>query len=270
MILNIILKSLNEAVKPQRFLPFFLLYFIFSLSTLIFAMPVLFMLPSFLSLQFSKIQLAVTMINIVGFFIVFLIVILLNLWFTGALVFDLFKNKGFDKALKYSQKLYWQILILSLFIFIISSFASFVRGFGIILGILIDWVFTFSLPILIIKKTNFKIALSKSYKIVRKRPIQTFVFWLAMNIVNLLIIFVTILFVTFFASPLILDIMELLPLMKIFTTITNQKAIEIINLVLISYPTLMVLALILSFFIALSHVFRYNARTYYFLKLKRR
>jgi len=268
MILSIILKSLRESVKPRRFLPFFLLYSIFSLSALIFAMPILSIIPSLISLQFTNAQIAVVMVNMVGLLIVFLLIVLLNIWFTGALVHGLFKNKGFAAGLNYSQKLYWQMLMLSFIIFVFSGVASLLRGFGIVITALIDLVFMFSLPAVIVKKYNFKLALTRSYNLVKNKIIETFLFWLTMHIVNFLIIFIGLFFAALIAMPLFLNIMSLLPLLTQFTTITNQQVVQVIDLILSSYPTFIVASIIGSFFMSISHVFRYASRTFYLLKFR--
>ena len=269
MILSIVLKSLKESIKPRRFLPFFLLYFIFCLSVLIFALPILSVIPSMLSLQFTNAQIAIAMVNILGLMIVFAMVVLLNLWFSGALVYSLYKNKKFNASLQYSQKLFWQMFALSLTLLIFTGFTYLVKVFGTFLQAIVDIVFMFSLPILIIKRSNFKVALVKSYNIVRKNLLRTFLFWVIMHIVNLAIIILGIFFITLSSVTLLMNIMTLLPMMTELTTVTAVEVTQIVNLIVASYPTLILIAAIGSFFMSLSHVFRYASRTFYFLKAKK-
>lgn len=264
---EVISKSIKEMLLPKRFLPFFLLYFLFSLCALIFILPILQILPSLISFEFTKRQMAAAIINLSALFIVFLIVVLVNLWFTGALIHDIHKKKGFDFGLKQAQKQYWQILALSFVLFLLFAFSSLLKNFAIIARIAIDWIFMFSLPTIMIKKDSFDLALRRSYNFIRKNLLETFVFLLITYFIVFIILFVSALLVAFSLFPLFLSIVGSLPLTL---EIQTQKIVQMISLILSNYPSFVIASVIISFFLSISQVFIYTSRTYYFLELAKR
>jgi len=266
-VFEIMSKSLLETIKFGRFLPFFFLYFLLSISILSFLIPMLYILPSMVSPPVTGRQLAILMVNLSGSFIVFLIVILLNLWFTGALVYSLYKKKKFDFSLKYSQKFFWQMLALTFVIFLFTCLSSLLKNIGIFVTILIYWVFMFSLPSIIIKKDKFDTALVRSYDIVKKNTIRTFVFWLFVNFISFIILFVCLFLVALSTAPLLLDIAEITPE---YQPSLSMRAFQLVSVIFENYPVLLVSATIVSFFLALSYVFIYTSRTYYFFEISKK
>jgi hypothetical protein len=161
------------------------------------------------------------------------------------------------------------MLALSFVLLVFTGFTYLVRVFGAVLQVIIDFVFMLSLPIIIIKRSNFKVALTKSYNIVRNKLFETILFWITMHIVNLVIIIVGIFFITVPSAQLLINIMTLLPMVTQLTTVTAVEISQIVNLIVASYPALILIAAIGSLFMSLSHVFRYASRTFYFLKTKK-
>jgi len=263
---EIILKSIKEMFWPRRFLPFFFLYFLFSLCVLIFTLPILQLLPSLLLLDFTKTQAAIVLVNVSGLCIVSLIVILTSLWFSGALIHDVYKKKGFDIGLKESQKKYWQLLALGFIIFLFIMLSYVFQNFSIIVRIIIDWIFIFSLPAIVIKKDSFDLALKRSWNFVKKNILETFVFLIITYFIAFVILFISTLLVVVSLFPLLWDIVAYLPL----ETIQTQTIIQIIYLIINNYPTFVLSSIILSFFLAISQVFILTSRTYYFLELRKK
>jgi len=266
-ILEILIKSTKKMLWPRRFLPFFLLYVLFSLCALIFLFPIFQILPSLILFGFTKIQLAIVVVNISGLAIVFLIIILTNLWFAGALAHDVHKKKGFDFGLKQVQKRYWQILALGFVLFLFFIISSLLGDFSIIARIAIDWIFMFSLPAIIIKKDSFDLALRRSYSFVRKNILETFVFHLLTYFITFVILFVSLMLVVLSLFPLFQSIIDLLPLT---VEMAKIQTIQMTYLILSNYPSLLIASIIFSFFLAISQVFIYTSRTYYFLELKKK
>jgi len=269
-IISIILKSLGESFKPKRFLPFFLLYFIFFLCVLIFSMPVLQILPLLLSLQFTETELTIMVVNLLALVIVFFITILVNLWFTGALIFDIYKDKGFDAGLKYSKKLYLQMILLGSVFFLLILASFLLDWFGIFVRIAVDWIFMFSLISIIVKKDNFETSLKRSYNIVKKDILGTFVFLVLTWLVAFLIIFFSIFLISASLSPLFLEMLDIVPPVAELETISVQRIIQITYMILRSYPAFVIASLIASIFFSIAYVFIYISRTYYFLQKKKR
>lgn len=270
VIIEIVIKGLSEAVNPRRFLPFFLLYLLFFTSVLVFASSLLQVLPSLILLQFTEKELAIAMVNIVALLIVFLIVIGINLWFTGALVFDLYKNKGFDLALKYSKKFYLKMIFLSFLLFLFIIFSGLFGDFSLIIRLLIDWIFMFSLVAIIIKGDGVQQALTRSYNIIRKNILKTFGFLILTYFITFLILFFSIFLVVISMYPLFLNLAEIAPAFTNLKIVSSQQLTRIIALILRSYPSLVIASVIASLFFSFANVFIYSSRTYYFLSLKKK
>ncbi len=269
MITEILWKSLKEAFNPKRFSYFFLLYLIFSACALIFSRPVLAALPALLSLQFTDSQIAVVMLNMVAMFIVFVLVVVLNVWFTGALVYGFTKKVGFDQALRYSQSLYWRMSILGFILVLIYAVSSIFKSFAFWVRLLANWIFMFSLPALIIKKDSFEQALARSFEMVKKKPIQTGVLWILLNLIRFSILFICLILVAVASFPLLSDLSDLMAMRVQTSTLENQQLAQVVNTLLNSYPLLFLIAVIISFFFSVSYVFDYACQTFYFLKMKR-
>lgn len=260
-ILKVISKSLRESFRPKRFLPFLLLYMLLSVSFLALIYPLMKSLPSILiglqtwSAILSFLFLAST---------VFLIGILVNLWFTGALIHNAVSNKTFGKSLHYSKELFWQIIILSFVIFLLEMFSFLLGFFSFIAQLLIGLIFFFSLPVLVIKKHTFDEAMKKSFDVVKRNLLKTILFIISTRIVILIIMFVSFFFIVLTLTPVFQD-------MKSINMVLIQAAInEFVDTILRNYPLLLATSVVASFFFAIIHVFDYLSRTYYFLELSKK
>ena len=269
-ITEIVLKSLEESVQPKRFLPFFLLYFLFSLCILIFSIPALQVLPSIILLEFTMTDLTIVAVNVLALLVVFLIVCLVNLWFTGALIFDVHKNKGFDKSLKHAKSLFSQMALLSLIIFLFAIVSNLFREFGIIVKIVIDWVFMFSLVSIIVKKDKFDTALTRSYNIVKKDLVKTIAFLVITYFISIAIFLFAVFAIAFAMAPLSLTLMEIMPISGQLQVIPKQRLVQIIALIFRSYPAFILISIIASLFFSIAYVFIHISRTNYFLQKKKR
>lgn len=268
-IAEIILKSLRESVKPKRFLPFFLLYFLFFLCIIIFSIPTLQLLPSIIFLEFTAEELTIVVLNILALLAVFLIVCLVNLWFTGALIFDVYKNKGFDFGLKYSKSLFPQMVLLSFIIFLFVIVSSLFRELAIIVRIIIDWVFMFSFTSIIIKKDKFDAALTRSYNIVKKDLVRTITFLIMTYLISFAIFLFAVFIIAFSMFPLSLTLLEFTVTADQLQSIPKQRLIQIIGLIFKSYPAFIVVSIVTSLFFSIAYIFIHISRTYYFLQKKK-
>lgn len=269
-ITEIIIKSLGEAVKPRRFFPFFILYLLFFISALVFTNSILQVLPSIILLQFTEMEITVVMFNMIALLLIFLMLIGVDIWFTGALVYDLYKNKGFDAGLRYSKKFYLKIIFLSSIIFIFVILSGLFGGFGIIIRLLVDWAFMFSLAAIIIKGDDVQLALTRSYNIVRKNLVKTFGFLIFAYFIVFLILVLCMFLVTISLYPLFLNLTETLTTITDFQTISSQQLLEIIALIPRSYPSFIISSIIASLFLSFTTVFIHVSRTYFFLSFKKK
>jgi len=270
-ILNIIARSFKETFKPKRLLPFFLLYFLFSICFLIFFMPILSISPFLLTLKYTSQQLALVSVNFAALFIIFILIFLLSLWFMGALIFDVWTGKGFELGLNYSKKLYWQILALSIILIIIAGILSFLDIFGIILQVFVTWFFIFALPSIIVKKDSFELALMRSFSIVRKNLLRTFTFFLFISFISSVLLFSSVFLAIAAASPLISSLSYMLKVISTSSQYLSQaELVQLVGLLMNSYPIFFVVGIIVSLFFAFSHVFVLTTETYYFIELTKK
>lgn len=261
-ILRVISKSLRESFRPKRFLPFFLLYLLTSIAFIILIFPVIKALPSMI-LGFSVLSTILPILLLLC--AVFLIVLLLNLWFTGALIHNAISNKTFGKSLQYSKKVFWQILILSFVIFLLNMFSFLLGFFSFIAQLLIGLIFFYSLPALVIKKYTFDEAMKKSFDVVRRNVLKTIAFIISTRIVILVMILVSFFSIMLTLLPVFQDTLPIKDMVLIQVAMS-----ELVNIILKNYPLLLLTSVVASFFFAIIHVFDYLSRTYYFLELKKK
>jgi len=269
-IIEVVIKSLGEAINPRRFLPFFVLYLLFFTSVLVFTSSLLQVLPSLILVKFTEKELTVAMFDVFALLTVFLIVVGINLWFTGALVSDLYKDKGFDAGLKYSKKIYLKMIFLSFLFFLFIIVSGLFGDFGLIIRLLIDWVFMFSLVAIIIKGDGVQQSLIRSYNIIRKNVLKTFGFLILTYFITFVILFFCLFLVVISLYPLFLNLAEIVPAFTDLQTVSSQQLVRIIALVLRSYPSLVIASVIASLFLSFANIFIYSSRTYYFLSFKKK
>ncbi|MEM5790985.1 MAG: hypothetical protein QXP77_02975 [Candidatus Aenigmatarchaeota archaeon] len=263
-IIEVILKSLKEAFDAKRFLPFFLLYLIFSLISLIFLLPIISRAPSFLA-NSSSLDFQIFYSCLAGILIAFIATLLINIWFSGALVFDIKMKKGFEKCLNPSKNIYPQIFALCLVISILVLVTFFLREFSFLFQILIDWIFLFAFPAVIIKKDSFDFALGRSFNLVKKNIFTTFSFWALTRFIIFLIFLFSLFISTIVLFPIFYELKDLL-----YTFSQGVKSYNIVStssIVLRNYPILILEAFVVSLFLSLMHVFNLISKTYFFMEI---
>jgi len=267
MIIEVILRSLKEAFDLKRFLPFFLLYLIFSLISLILLLPLIARAPSLFANP-SSLDFQILYLSLAGIIIALIATLLINIWFSGALVFDLKMKKGFEKCLNFSKKIYPQIFALCLVISILVLITFFFREFSFILQLLIDWVFLFAFPAVIIKKDSFDFALGRSFNIVRKNIFATFSFWALTRFIIFLIFLVSIFISSIVLFPIFYEVRDLYYAFSQGAKISNVVSAS--KIVLKNYPLLILEAFVISLFLSLMHVFNLISKTYFFVEITKK
>jgi len=234
-------------------------------------MPILSVSPYLFSLKYSSNHLAVVAINLLGIFIVFLLVVLVDLWFSGALIFEVWKKKGFEKGLKYSKKRYPHLLALGIIFAIFGAVLYFLGELGSLIQLLVTWLLIFARPSIIVKKDSFDLAIARSFHIVKRNFLRTFAFFLLIVAFTYAFLFASIFLSFLFASPLISRFVYLLRVISTTSySISQPELIQIVGLLMESYPFFFVIGFIVSLFYAFSHVFALTAETYYFLDLTKK
>jgi len=267
-IMEVICKSLKEAFELRRFLPFFLLYLIFSLISLLLLLPIISRAPSIFALP-SSFEIKIYYLSLGGILLAFVSTILINIWFSGALVFEIKTKKSFEKCLKLSKEIYLQLFALSLIICILVMLTFFFREFSFILQCLIDWIFIFALPAVVIKKDSFDFALARSFNIVRKKVFSTLSFWALTRFIMFLIFILSLFFSALILFPIFREVKE-------FTSVFYGKQLRAQDISLISssiirnYHLLILTAFVYSLFFSIIYVFNLISKTYYFMEISKK
>ncbi len=266
-IAKILKKSLRESIRPKRFLPFFLLYLFFSLGFLFLLMTILQKFPSLVVEGFQANALSLLTVNITAIIVIITLVALLNLWFTGALIYSSIANKGFDAALKYSQKVFWQLLFFHIAFLLLTVIVGIIPILGSLFQIAIDVAFFFSIPAIVIKKDAFQVSMTRSYAIAKNNLSRTFFFWLSVKIIGVLIFIISLFLIMIPLTPLLTELSNTFILQR---TLSTEQVLQLASSILNNYTSLLAACILASFFIAVIHVFNYLSRTYYFQELKKK
>lgn len=265
-ILSVMFRSLKEMFWPRRFLPFFLLYF----SILIAAFPIVASILS--SLAFPT--LAGTQFLLAGLVLLiveFVILALMQIWFTSALVYDIKTKRGFSRGLRETKKLYLHMLLFFLVLGLMTGVVSYAGSLSVILNFIVLWFFAFTVPILIIERKSFDRAMSRSFELVRRKMLDTFVFWLVLNFTRIVILFFSIIFGTLILAPLIVGVISVQDLESLqYSTDYFTTVVSIFLSIFSNYPLAVSTIAVASLFVSIIHVFKYLGITYYFVEISRR
>jgi|GEM_PF-3206545 hypothetical protein len=264
---RIYLKSLIESFKFNRLLPFFFLYLLLSSFSLLFFLPILSLLPNILSLKFTQENLNLIILNSSILLTIFLIAFIFNCWFAGALVYDVWRKEGFKAGLKFSKKLLTQILGLYFILAFLNLLFTFLGTLGLVLRFLASFVFVLSLPLIIIKREEFLSAMKRSYELVSKSLLNSFLFWLFLYLIYYSIIFLSIFLAIFSISPLLSQIISFYQIFSTYAEFSQAGLIQIIGLITNNLEAITISLIIFSFFFSYSYVFLITTKTYYFLFL---
>ncbi|MEM7825500.1 MAG: hypothetical protein QW412_01410 [Candidatus Aenigmatarchaeota archaeon] len=263
-------KSLKDSLKPKRLLPFFFLYLsFFSISSLFF-FQIISVIPNLLTLNFTQENLNLILINSLILLTLFLILFILNCWFSGALVYDVWREEGFKSGLKFSRKSLSQIISLSFVLAFINLFLSFFGLLSSALTFLVNFIFFFSLPSIIIKREDFIEATKRSYETISKSSLSSFLFYLLIYTTYHSILFFSFFPIIFSIFPLLSRITYFYQVFSYYGEFSQAALVQIIGLITNSFESITVSLTIFSFFFSYSNVFLTTAKTNYFLLLSRK
>lgn len=264
-VLSVLTRSMREMFWPRRFLPFFLLYMLFTLSAYLALTPIL-ALATGVNIAWMA---TMAVWGIVVLIVIFIGCALTHLWFTGALIWDAKCNCGFSKALKHSRGVYLQMFLVLFVMLCLVGLTMFFQDFSLILQFLIGWVFLFSLPAVVINGYKFEIGLKRSYEIVRSKAIQTLVFFVLRNIVLFAIMIAGLIVVTLSLAPVILGSIPVNQLQYLSSSsdLAESMALQFMANILNNYPYVLISSIFVAFFGAIFQVFDSLSRTYYYLEV---
>jgi len=228
--------------------------------------PVLKILPDLLALEFTKFSLGIVGVTFATIFILFLILLFVNLWFVGALTYQAYSKKSFRFSLHKATQVYWRLIALSFITFFIGFITYQLDILGNILRIILDLILFFALPGIVIQKYPLILSIKKSFNLFSKNILKTVIFWISMFVVLVLVFLALALAIASTFTPVLIKSLSSISSFEITST-DKQVWTQIVGVILDNYPLLYVLSLIASYFIAGAYTFYLFARTYFYLEL---
>ncbi len=185
-------RGLRFGVRPRRWLQFFILDMIFISAGLAIIIPNLSnMLPMLLGYSGAAGSLYYAAGAGIGLIAVFVVWVLARFWFMGSMVHQSVKEKGkISDSFRVAGRKYPTILISFIVVAVVSFIVGMVPYIGWILVLIVSWAFFFVLQAVVVSNLGIEKALSGSWKIFRKLPLQVFLSWLMIAIVTLVIYFI--------------------------------------------------------------------------------
>ncbi len=254
-------RALRFSVDPKRWVPLFALDSVVLISVLAYLMSNVLALSAVSSASgYAALSPIIGMVAVL--FCTYIVWILLRIYIMGALIHQSVKPKDFAKSWAVSRKRYFSLLGVGVIAGLASFFVGIVPYVGWVFSIIVGLVFFFAMPAVVAGKMAFDKALSKSYKIFRKAPVDVFLAWLIISLLSLLIVFI-------FVLPLLfVFFVSVVPALEGMSSAAGGS--EILG-VLISNACSLVPALI--FMVAgmgIAVAFSVNAQTHFYLQLRKK
>jgi hypothetical protein len=261
-ILRVVLRSLQEMFWPKRFLPFLVLFFTLGIAAYLLILPII-------TLFFNSELVATTatflLVDMGILFFVFLFGLLVNLWFTAALIESIKSRGDFTSSLTKVKKSYLQLIALGV-VFVLLCLVSNIFGtYNNLARLLLDCVLLFSMPAVVLGAVSFEKGIKKSFEIFRKKFLETVAFWFINRFILFVIFFIGIVILSLSMAPLIASTMTIEEIQEMSTSTATM--LQVVEMVTGNFPLMLLMILIASFFVSIMIVFDYTSRTYYFLEL---
>lgn len=269
-IVEILKRSLEKSLKPKRFLPFFMLYFIFSLTLLVLIYDLLPSLQSIIMMIPSELDLQKIMVDSVLIIIASIIMLVISTLLNGALIFGLSKGKGFSNSIGPARRFFLRMTFFACLIATINILSSFLGDFSIIISFVAGWVLMFSMVSIVVRDDSLNKSLQRSYAIVRKNMGKTFVFYAISILIFFLILIVGLAFVDISLFPMFSRIEQYFPDPASWADFSSAQGVTAVSVVLEQYPYFILASAVASLFLAIASVFMQASRTYYFLSFKKK
>ena len=202
-----ILKSISEgfklAISAKRIIPFLIINLIVFYSLTIFLGQII----SFATLSGNPLAL----LSSLGMYIIlFIIMALIDLWITGAITHQAkYPNKSLMDSFRYSTSKYLVIFASTILVGIIAVILSLPQYIGWLLALIWTLIIFYLYPAIIIGGKGAIGSFKETWNVFKKFPLETFVTWLLIGIISIIIVAV-------FTVPMIFyligSILSLLPM----------------------------------------------------------
>jgi hypothetical protein len=251
-------KGLKFSIQPKRWLPVFILDLIIFSVFIAVTVTNTNMLTSLASMGTITLTVFESLGYIGLFFGLLIIWGLVIIWIHGAIVYQSYKEKQYDKSWKLAKNKYLSILGAVVVVGIISIIVGLVPFVGWILSIIVGLMFFFILQGIMIKNQGFIKTMESSWDIFRKRPIDVFAMWLVLTVVSMVILFIF-----------------LLPLLLVFggfvlTIMSTGSVFTALPYLFSNFWAFIIGTVILLIGLSIATVFSIKAQTEFYLQLKKR
>jgi hypothetical protein len=269
-VVEILKRSLEKSVKPKRFLPFFVLYFIFSLALLAIIYDLLPPLQNIIMMSPSELDLQKIIVDSVLIIIASIIMLVVSTLLNGALIFGLSKGKVLSDSIGPAKRFFWKMTFFAGLIAVINILSTFLGDLSLIISFIAGWVLMFSMVSIVVRDDTLNKSLRRSYEIVRKNVGKTFVFYIISLLIWFLILIVGLVFVDISLFPMFSRVEQFFPDPASWADFSSAQSVTAIGVVLEQYPYLILASAVASLFLAIASVFIQASRTYYFLSFKKK
>jgi hypothetical protein len=260
-----LMKAMRFCILPKRWLPFFVIDLSFASVALIALVANMPYFIYFLSGLEDLSMLGPALNLLLSLMLLFAGWILLNIWITGSLIHQSYKEKEFGQSWSMAGKKYLSLLGVAAITAIISLIVGVIPYIGWLISIFVGLVFYFGLQSVMVKGNGFMAALKDSMDIFRKHPFKVFLAWLVVSALSLLILLVFAIPVLALLFNMIIDLSSLAGteagaavLMNLMFAVQNQM------------PQMLITGAIALIGMAITRTFALKAQTEFYNQFKKK
>jgi hypothetical protein len=191
-------KAAHFAVKPERWLQFFILDAVALLSVIILAAANFERYITLFAQSSTNPALFFALLaEFIPFVIICIVYWLVRLYIMGALIHQSYKEKEITKGYHTARQRYWSLLAAVIVVTIISFVLSLIPFVGVIFTLIASWAFFLVMQSVIVSKRGVSKSLQESWYIFKKHPGTIILVFIIITLISLLIVGV-------FALPLLI------------------------------------------------------------------
>lgn len=262
---KIISSGLKFCIEPKRWLPFFAIDSIVLMLAGMYLISNVNVFSEFAAANTGGVPPNIALVTGTASVLIILGIVwfFARLYIKGALIYQSFKPKDFNKSFDVSKERFFTLLAIAIIMSVISGLAGMFPYVGWIVSVLVALMFFFAMPIAVIKKRKFDDSLSESVEIFRKRAADVFVSWLLMVIVSGVIVFI-------FAIPALITMFNSIMPVIIAAQGNNISGILLLNSLIANIWILIPGIVLFVLGSSLSDVYNTHVQTNYYSEFKKK
>jgi hypothetical protein len=257
-------KAIKFSIQPKRWLPIFILDVVFLLIALGSAFVNISSMARIMAGNGGSMSMPPSIVSTIAVLaVMFAVWMLIRLFISGSIIHQASKPRDrIGNSCTVARQRFLSLLAVAIIIGVISGIVGVIPYIGWIVSIIISLMFFFSMPIVIVGKKSFDMALKESYNIFRKKPFEVFLAWLLITIISMVILFV-------FAIPMIAAAWS--AFVPMITGMSSGTGVSgTLSTLMANGWMLLPAGLVLLIGIAFITVFGLTAQTYFYGELKKR